>query len=114
MTKYIKEDASLDHTVMTGEQLIESIERNVRTFSKDFNADCIFVGDGAATDGNTVYLPSLETDAPVTKRQSLVMGGYSLHETLHKLMTDFRWFKGKVKKWGSFTKMMFTPVIPRS
>lgn len=110
MTKYIKEDSSLDRVVMTGEELMESIERNVRTFSKDHNADCIFVGRGAATDGDTVFLPTLDTQGEVTKRQSLVMGGYALHETLHKLMTDFRWFKRKVKEWGPFTKGMHNAI----
>jgi cobalamin biosynthesis protein CobT len=110
MTNYIKEDGALDAVVMTGHDLMVSTERNVRTFSKDFKADCVFVGDGAATDGDTVYLPTLEHDGKVTKRQSLVIGGYALHETLHKLMTDFRWFKGKVKKWGPFTKGMHNAI----
>lgn len=110
MTKYIKEDASLDRVVMTGEQLMESIERNVRTFSKDHDADCIFVGEGAATDGDTVFLPTLDTQGEVTKRQSLVMGGFALHETLHKLMTDFKWFKRKTKQWGPFTKGMHNAI----
>lgn len=110
MTKYIPETAALDDVVMTGDELMDATSKNVRTFSTDHDTDCIFVGDGAATDGDTVYLPSLTGDAEVTKRQALVLGGFALHETLHKLLTDFRWFKRKVKDWSLFTKSMHNAI----
>lgn len=110
MTKYIPETAALDDVVMTGDELMDATSKNVRTFSTDHDTDCIFVGDGAATDGDTVYLPSLNGDAEVTKRQALVLGGFALHETLHKLLTDFRWFKRKVKDWSPFTKAMHNAI----
>ncbi len=110
MTKYIPETAALDDVVMTGDDLMDATSKNVRTFSTDHDTDCIFVGDGAATDGDTVYLPSLNGDADVTKRQALVLGGFALHETLHKLLTDFRWFKKKVKGWSVFTKSMHNAI----
>lgn len=110
MTKYIPETASLEDVVMTGDELMDATSKNVRTFSTDHDTDCIFVGDGAATDGDTVYLPSLSGDAEVTKRQALVLGGFALHETLHKLLTDFRWFKRKASKWSPFTKAMHNAI----
>lgn len=110
MTKYIPETAALDDVVMTGDELMDATSKNVRTFSTDHDTDCIFVGDGAATDGDTVYLPSLNGDANVTKRQALVLGGFAMHETLHKLLTDFRWFKKKVKGWSVFTKSMHNAI----
>ena len=110
MTKYIPETAALDDVVMSGDELMDATSKNVRTFSTDHDTDCIFVGDGAATDGDTVYLPSLNGDAEVTKRQALVLGGFALHETLHKLLTDFRWFKRKASKWSPFTKAMHNAI----
>lgn len=110
MTKYIPETAALDDVVMTGDELMDATSKNVRTFSTDHDTDCIFVGEGAATDGDTVYLPSLNGDAEVTKRQALVLGGFALHETLHKLLTDFRWFKRKASKWSPFTKAMHNAI----
>ena len=110
MPKYIPETGDLNNVVMTGDELMGAVESNVRTFSTDFKTDCMFVGDGAATDGDTVYLPSMQGDADITQRQALVLNGYALHETLHKLLTDFNWFKRKIKKWGPFTKAMHNAI----
>ena len=110
MPKYIPETGDLNKVVMTGDELMGAVESNVRTFSTDFKTDCVFVGDGAATDGDTVFLPSMQGDADITQRQALVLNGYALHETLHKLLTDFRYFRRKIKKWGPFTKAMHNAI----
>lgn len=110
MPKYIPETGDLNNVVMTGDELMDAVESNVRTFSTDFKTDCMFVGDGAATDGDTVYLPSMQGEADITQRQALVLNGYALHETLHKLLTDFNWFKRKTKTWGPFTKAMHNAI----
>lgn len=99
MTKYIPESAQLEDVVMTGEELMDSTNAVVRTFSDQFDTPVQYRGDGAATDGNNVYLPSVAVDAQVTLRQSLVMGGFANHETLHKLMTDFKKIHPRFRKW---------------
>lgn len=105
-TKYIPESAELDDVVMTGDELMDATQSVVRTFSSDYETDCIFSGDGAFTDGDTVVLPSVPCDAEVTARQAHVIGGYANHETLHKLLTDFRSFRKWAKDKGAMTKAM--------
>ena len=110
MTKYIPETAQLNDVVMTGEELMDSTNAVVRTFSDQFDTPVHYAGDGAATDGNNVYLPSVPQNAEITLRQSLVMGGFANHETLHKLMTDFDKIQPRFRKWHDegkkFTKAM--------
>ena len=110
MTKYIPETAQLNDVVMTGEELMDSTNAVVRTFSDQFDTPVHYAGDGAATDGNNVYLPSVPQNAEITLRQSLVMGGFANHETLHKLMTDFDKIQPRFRKWHEegkkFTKAM--------
>ena len=110
MTKYIPETAQLNDVVMTGEELMDSTNAVVRTFSDQFDTPVHYAGDGAATDGNHVYLPSVPQNAEITLRQSLVMGGFANHETLHKLMTDFDKIQPRFRKWHEegkkFTKAM--------
>ena len=110
MTKYIPETAQLNDVVMTGEELMDSTNAVVRTFSDQFDTPVHYAGDGAATDGNNVYLPSVPQNAEITLRQSLVMGGFANHETLHKLMTNFDKIQPRFRKWHEegkkFTKAM--------
>ena len=106
MAKYIPETADLNQVVMDGEELKDAITSVVRTFSSDFDTDCIFVGNGAATDGDRVILPNIDPEADVTLEQAHIIGGYANHETLHKLLTDFKGLNKWAPKWGKFTRHM--------
>jgi len=81
---------NLDHEVMTGLELMDATRTVVRTLGRDKELDVDFAGDEACTNGKSVRLPSVPNDTPVTKRQSMVIGGFANHETLHKLLTDFK------------------------
>ena len=96
---YIPESGDLNAEVMTGNELMDATTTVVRTIARDHNTDVTFAGEGAATDGDSVILPTIDGDAKVTRRQALVVGGYANHETLHKLMTDFDRLKPRMRRW---------------
>lgn len=80
----------LDHEVMTGLELMDATRTVVRTLGRDKELDVEFAGEEACTNGKRVQLPSVPNETPVTKRQAMVVGGFANHETLHKLLTDFK------------------------
>jgi cobalamin biosynthesis protein CobT len=96
---YIEESGDLEAEIMTGQQLMDATTTVVRTIARDHGTDVVFVGTGAATDGRNVLLPSIPTDAKITRRQALVTGGFANHESLHKLLTDFHATGKLMKKW---------------
>ena len=108
MNKKIFYDANdnLDGTVCTGAELMDGLSNTVRTISRDHNTDVIFAGEGACTNGDFVMLPSLAYDAEITKRDANVMLGYGGHESLHKLLTDFKNMKRYFNKWQKQKKMV--------
>lgn len=99
MSKYITEDEHLDKVVMTGEEMMAATTTAVRAISDDFDTGVVFQGEGAFTDGKDISLPVIPLNAPVTKRDALVVGGYANHEGLHKLLTDFAGLKEKMERW---------------
>ena len=99
MSKYIPETSELEDVVMTGAELMDATTTVVRAMSTDFATDVQFAGDGAFTDGKMVSLPAIPSDAEVTKRDALVIGGYGNHEALHKKLTDFEKLQKKMKRW---------------
>lgn len=96
---YIEESGDLEAEIMTGQQLMDATTTVVRTIARDHNTDVVFVGDGAATNGQHVLLPSIPLDAKITRRQALVTGGFANHESLHKLLTDFVGLTKQMRKW---------------
>jgi len=84
---------------MTGDELMDATTTVVRTIARDHDTNVTFAGEGAATDGDSVILPTIDGTAKVTRRQALVVGGYANHETLHKLMTDFDRLKPRMRRW---------------
>lgn len=109
MTKkitYIEESGDLEAEIMTGAQLMDATTTVVRTIARDHKTDVVFAGDGAATNGQDVILPSIPLDAKITRRQALVTGGYANHESLHKLLTDFNKLKPRMKRWHSDGKTL--------
>jgi len=99
MSKYITEDEHLDKVVMTGEEMMAATTTAVRAISDDFDTGVAFQGEGAYTDGKDVSLPVIPLNAPITKRDALVVGGYANHEGLHKLLTDFVGLREKMERW---------------
>ena len=109
MKKKIFYDASdnLDSTVCTGSELMDGLSNTVRTISRDHDTDVIFAGEGALTNGEFVVLPSIKQDVEITKREANVMLGYGGHESLHKLLTDFKRMPKYFDKWRQ-GKMLVT------
>lgn len=97
---YIPEDAAeMNRVVMTGDELMGATATVVRTIARDHGTDIVFAGDGAATNGKQVILPSVVGNANVTARQALVIGGFANHETLHKLLSSFDVIQKYGEKW---------------
>jgi cobalamin biosynthesis protein CobT len=103
---YIEESGDLEAEIMTGQQLMDATTTVVRTIARDHGTDVVFAGSGAATDGRNVLLPSIPTDAKITRRQALVTGGFANHESLHKLLTDFNATGKLMKKWHAAGKKL--------
>ena len=99
---YIPEDdAEMSRVVMTGDELMGATATVVRTIARDHGTNVVFAGDGAATNGDNVILPSVAGNAKVTARQALVIGGFANHETLHKLLSSFDVINKYGNKWRS-------------
>jgi len=109
MKKKIFYDANdnLDANVCTGAELMDGLSNTVRTISRDHDTDVIFAGEGALTNGEFVVLPSIKQDVEITKREANVMLGYGGHESLHKLLTDFKRMPKYFDKWRQ-GKMLVT------
>ena len=103
---YIEESGDLEAEIMTGADLMDATTTVVRTIARDHKTDVVFMGDGAATNGRDVILPSIPSDAKITRRQALVTGGYANHESLHKLLTDFEGLSPRMKRWHSGGKKL--------
>lgn len=102
-----KDDPDLDRDYITGREFKEGTKTAVRTISSDFDTNVVFAGDQACTDGSRVVLPQCEDDKMMTHRQVNVGRGYANHESLHKLLTDFKKGQGWLKKMYE-TKRGFT------
>lgn len=100
MTKYVQENEALDQVVMSGHEMMAATTTAVRAISNDYETGVVFQGKGAFTDGKDVSLPVIPINAPVTKRDALVVGGYANHEGLHKLLTDFSGLRKKMEQWA--------------
>ncbi len=84
------EDKSLDRPMITAREWEDGVTSAIRTIGKNMNLDVIFAGEQACTDGNLVILPKNDDGKLLTKRQVGVGRGFSYHEALHNVMTDFK------------------------
>lgn len=85
-----KEDPTMSNKVMTAREYEEGVTKSVRTIGADMKMDVVFAGNQAMTDSKTVILPKQHDGKMMTKQQAVVGEGFADHETLHKLMTDFK------------------------
>lgn len=74
---------------MKGELFSHEVQRTSAVFGRKQDVTVVFQGDGAATDGSTIYLPSIDHNADVTDEQADVMRGYVDHEAGHVRHTNF-------------------------
>lgn len=74
---------------MKGDLFTHEISKTSSVFGRKKSVDVVFKGDGAATNGKTIYLPSLNQSAEVTEKQASIMRGYVDHEAGHVRHTDF-------------------------
>lgn len=58
-------------------------------FGRKNDVQVVFKGDGAATNGSTIYLPALDATATVDDDQAAIMRGYVDHEAGHVRHSDF-------------------------
>lgn len=58
-------------------------------FGRKNDVQVVFKGDGAATNGSTIYLPALDNNAQVDDEQAAIMRGYVDHEAGHVRHSDF-------------------------
>jgi|LakMenEpi03Aug12_release.lakeMendotaPanAssembly.Ray.scaffolds.fasta_scaffold02732_2 hypothetical protein len=68
-----------------------SIERTARLLSLQFGIRVVWKSGECKTDGNTIYLPTLPSDAP--SELLAAVHGFLDHETAHVLFTDFKAIK---------------------
>lgn len=103
-------DPDMDRDYIKGSEYMNGTRTAVRTISTDFKTDVMFQGDGACTDGKFVVLPAQDQDAMMTHRQVNVGRGYANHESLHKLLTDFKagqkWLRSMHDTGRGFTAHM--------
>lgn len=74
---------------MKGDLFSHEISKTSSVFGRKKSVDVVFKGDGAATNGKTIYLPSLNQSAEITDKQASIMRGYVDHEAGHVRHTDF-------------------------
>lgn len=74
---------------MKGDLFSHEISKTSSIFGRKKSVNVVFKGDGAATDGTNIYLPSLNHNSEVTDKQASIMRGYVDHEAGHVRHTDF-------------------------
>lgn len=104
MTKYYKDDPSLDDPHMEGREFEQATAAAMRTISRDHNMQVTFAGEGAKTRKGEMILPA--NSGTMTKRQVLVGRGFGDHESLHQLMTDFERATARMVKLHDSGKML--------
>jgi cobalamin biosynthesis protein CobT len=104
------DDPDLDRPYITAREFQEATKTAVRTISTDFDTSVSFAGEMACTDGNRVILPQVNPERMMTHREVNVGRGYANHESLHKLLTDFKhgqtWMKKMMNTSRPFTVHM--------
>ncbi len=100
------DDVSIDDEYIEAGIFEDATKTVVRTLGSNFGLDVVFAGNGAKTDGNTVYLPSQDSKRIMTRKQYVVGQGYANHETLHNLCTDMSFFLKETARLGSEGKQL--------
>lgn len=73
-------------------------------FGRKSSLNVVFKGDGAATDGDNVYLPSIAHDQEVDAETQMVMRGYVDHEAGHNRHSDMPLILKKYEQWHEENK----------
>jgi len=102
----INEDAALDRPAMSASQWEDGITSAVKALGEDMDLGVVFAGSQACTNGDMVILPSNDHGKQMTKRQVNVGRGFSYHETLHKLLTDFKKASTELARFKSEGRML--------
>lgn len=68
-------------------------------FGRKSNLNVVFKGDGAATNGETVYLPAIAHDKEVDAETQMVMRGYVDHEAGHNRHSDMPLIMKTYEQW---------------
>ena len=74
---------------MKASSFTHELAKTSAVFGRKSDVRVVFTGDGAATDGNIIKLPSLDHNADVSEEQAAIMRGYVDHEAGHVRHTDF-------------------------
>ena len=85
---------------MKGHLFSHEIGKTSSVFGRKHDINVVFQGDGAATDGSTIILPTLDHNADVSKKEQDIMRGFVDHEAGHVRHTDFRALKTFVEEHG--------------
>ena len=75
---------------MKGKLFSHEIGKTSTVFGRKHDVRVVFQGDGAATDGGTIILPTLDHNADVSDGDADIMRGYVDHEAGHVRHTDFK------------------------
>ena len=88
------DDPDMDKPYIKGSEYMNGLRTGVKTISSRMDTELVFAGDGAKTDGKTVYLPAQDPEAMMTHREVAIGRGFGNHEALHQILTDMdAWFK---------------------
>jgi len=85
---------------MKGHLFSHEIGKTSSVFGRKHDINVVFQGDGAATDGSTIILPTLDHNADVSDKEQDIMRGYVDHEAGHVRHTDFRALKTFAEECG--------------
>ena len=75
---------------MRGDLFTHEVQKTSSVFGRKQDVSVVFQGDGAATDGSTIYLPSIDHNAEVDDATAEIIRGYVDHESGHVKHTNFK------------------------
>ena len=82
-------------------------------FGRKSDLKVVFKGDGAATNGETVYLPAIAHDKEVDAETQMVMRGYVDHEAGHNRHSDMPLIMKTYEQWHKEGKPVLKGLAPR-
>ena len=74
---------------MKGNLFQHEMSKTSAVFGRKNNVRVVFKGNDAKTDGETIYLPSLDANTDVDENTQAIMRGYTDHEAGHVRHSDF-------------------------